>query len=116
MRGMATAKPVMRKLPRIQDESIQGLIAHQETHGLSIPSGKISPLRVEMTIAAEADDSSEIPLSVISNPSAALRVNSVRDLVPPDPYSTGASKLTPDEPFVMRMTDSFQVLASRRAP
>jgi hypothetical protein len=51
MRGMATAKPVMRKLRRIQDESIQGLIAHEETHGLSIPSGKISPLRGEMTIA-----------------------------------------------------------------
>jgi hypothetical protein len=48
----------MRKLRRIQDESIQGLIAHQETHGLSI-SGKISSLRVEMTIAAEAADSSE---------------------------------------------------------
>jgi hypothetical protein len=47
------------ELRQIQDDSIEELIAHQEAHGLSILSVKISPLRVEMTIAAEAADSSE---------------------------------------------------------
>jgi hypothetical protein len=52
MRTMATAKPD-EELRQIQDESIEELIAHQEMHGLSILSVKISPHRVEMTIAAE---------------------------------------------------------------
>jgi hypothetical protein len=41
------------ELRQIQDESIEELIADQETHDLSILSVKISPLRVEITIAAE---------------------------------------------------------------
>jgi hypothetical protein len=74
------------ELRQIQDESIEELIAHQETHGLSILPTKISPLRVETTIAAETRNRRvkttkqsiplkilRIPLSVISNSSVSLR-------------------------------------------
>jgi hypothetical protein len=66
------------ELRRIQDESIEELIARQEMHGLSILSVKISPLRVEMTIAAEAPIPLRllrIHLSAISNPSGIAQGN-----------------------------------------